>query len=349
MLTLFHLDNVLEMKRWDTFVDAHPDGTPFHLSGWLKSIHETYSLEPWLFVLEGKEQSINALAPFFRMKHPFQGNRLVSLPFSDYCAPLGLDEAFVLELLQRIIDKAVLFAKKIEIRGPIPDMPDFNTRLYYKRHTLQLSPDPENVMNRIDKRTIRYNIRKAQREGLDIVEANNPKGIEAFQRLHILTRKKHGIPHQPKSFFMALARNLLAQKRAFLLLAAHDSQVIAASFFMEHQKTIFYKYNVSHPTMLIKFSPNHLLTWKAIERGCRSGFERLDFGRTDPGNQGLMRYKKMWGAEVQDLPYCYSPASAHPFFRREDSPSLKFYKQLWRHVPESIASRIGPEILRRFG
>jgi len=99
------------------FVDAHPEGTPLHRSGWLRTIGQTYAIDPWLFVSEDDAGAITALAPFFRLKRPLNGYRLVSLPFSDFCGPLGLEKTNVHQLLQKVLERASAKIKHIEIRG----------------------------------------------------------------------------------------------------------------------------------------------------------------------------------------------------------------------------------------
>ena len=346
---MFRLDNNDEMLRWDGFIDAHPAGTPLHLSGWVKTISQTYSIDPWLFVSEDAGGSITALAPFFRFRLPFGGFRLVSLPFSDYCVPLGLDKVHVSLLLQQILEEQGHNAKSIEIRGLLEDSLGFVAYPYYKRHILRLRPDPQEILKGVDKRTVQYNIRKARREGVTIIEDNSRTGIGEFFRLYILTRKKHGVPHQPNQFFLALGQNMIDKGRASILLAVHKSRVIAAGLFMKHKKTLYYKYNVSDPTSLVKIVPNHLLTWTAIERACLERFETLDFGRTAPDNAGLMRYKQMWGAEVQDLPYFYYPASAASPSNAESGRLYRLAKGIWRHLPEFVVSRVGPTVMKYLG
>ena len=349
MIGTIQLSDERNMRRWDEFATSHPDGTPFHLSGWLKTISQTYAIDPLLFVSEDGTGAIAALAPFFRLKRFPSGYRLVSLPFSDYCFPLGLGKAYIQQVLLDILEKPDLKDNYIEIRGSLEDPPGFVARHYYKRHVLRLRPDPQEVLKGVDKRTIQYNIRKARREGVEILEDNSPKGIEEFYRLHLLTRKKHGVPHQPIEFFQALARNMVDKGQAFVLLAVHKSSAIAAGLFLKHKKTVYYKYNVSDPTSLIRIVPNHLLTWTAIERACLDGFETLDFGRTAPDNSGLMRYKQMWGADVQELPYFYHPASAASSTNAENGMIYRLAKGIWRHLPESIMSRLGPTIMKYLG
>ena len=349
MLTKFRLDSAHDMTRWDAFIDAHPKGTPLHRSGWLKTISEAYTLDPWLFVLEDSSMKVKALVPFFKMRHLFKGNRLVSLPFSDYCVPLGLNESSVLDMLQRILEMSDLDVKGIEIRGYLNNAPGFISYPYYKHHILRLHPDPQEVLKQVDKRTIQYSIRKATREGVALIEDRTQKGMEEFFKLYILTRKKHGIPSHPKAFFLALERNIVEKGQASVLLAVHDSRVVAAGIFMNHRRTVYYKYNVSDPARSVKVVPNHLLTWTAIERGCHRGYEILDFGRTAPDNAGLMRYKNMWGTEVEDLPYICYPASTRPSLSTENGTLYWLAKHIWRHLPESLASKVGPTAMKYLG
>ncbi|MGB7297135.1 MAG: GNAT family N-acetyltransferase [Candidatus Aminicenantales bacterium] len=340
------LSDEREMKRWDEFASAHPKATPFHLSGWLKTISETYAIDPWLVALEDANGKIAALTPFFRLKRLLGSRRLVCLPFSDYCFPLGLEEAHVDQLLLEIIREPNLRAKSIEIRGPIESPSGFSACSYYKRHLLRLNGDPQEVLKGVDKRTIKYNIRKARKEGVEIIEENSTKGIDDFFRLYVLTRKKHGVPHQPVEFFRALARNIIDHGHASLLFASQKSLIIAAGLFLRLNKVVYYKYNVSDPYFLTKTAPNHLLTWTAIERACLDGFEYLDFGRTAPDNAGLMRHKQMWGAGIHDLPYFYHPPSSIKSTNVESGIFYKLTTRIWRRLPEPMAAKLGPVIMK---
>ena len=35
MINEFSLNNAIQMKQWDDFVASHPEGTAFHLTGWI--------------------------------------------------------------------------------------------------------------------------------------------------------------------------------------------------------------------------------------------------------------------------------------------------------------------------
>ena len=190
MLDKFSLYNEDEMMQWDAFVEAHPKGTPYHMSGWLRAIEETYSFKPALYVWRNKGAITNVF-PAFLVKSFISGSRLISLPFSDYGGPLFSDESVAQEALHQIIEEHKGKAKLIEIRGNVPDGSGLVPWSYYKSHILDLEQGLSVLMKKIDKRTIQYSIRKAEKAGLEVRETNDEKGMEEFYKLNFLTRKKN--------------------------------------------------------------------------------------------------------------------------------------------------------------
>lgn len=349
MLTAFSTDSAEDLRRWDDFVASHPHGTPFHLTAWIGTIAETYGFQPQLSIWQDKTGSLRAIAPFIPQGGFLGRRRLVCLPFTDFCYPLGIEGSDRMEIIEAVRQDAAARTRQIEIRGPLPPAAGFAEVSYYKYHVLDLYSDPNEVLKKVDKRTILYNIRKAQKAGVEIIEDNTLSGCEAFYRLNLLTRKKHGIPSQPQGFFSALLRNLVEPGRAFVLLAIYESRVVAGGIFFKLGDTVYFKYGASDPRVLDKFSPNHLLAWTAIRKACLEGFRTFNFGRTAPDNQGLMRYKKMWGGEIKDLPYSYFPGSPGVLKKREHGMLMKTLKSVWRLVPEPLASKIAPQIVKHFG
>lgn len=338
------------MAQWDNYVNSHPEGTPCHLSCWLRTIGETYPYESHLYVLEDETDGISGVMPAFLIKGLFKGRQLVTLPFSDYGYPLTQTEDGQRQILSPVLEEMKDKIRNMEIRGPLGIHPDFSSQTYYKRHAIKLSPDVAEVKKNIDKRTIQYCIRKAQREGVEIREDNSPDGLEAFYRLNQLTRKKHGVPVQPRRFFCNLHKNILERGNGSICLACLKSRAIAAGLFIRHRSTVYYKYNASDPAFMKKYAPNHLLTWTAIEDACRKGFSFFDFGRSALNNPGLIRYKEMWGAASSDLPYNYYPAHYRGAGAKTHTGFLyQMITLFWRLIPDSIASRMGPLIYRYLG
>lgn len=348
-LNTFSLDNKAQMSRWDEFVESHPAGTPYHLSFWLRTICDTYGFEPLLYLDSDANRDITGIFPLFSVKGFIRGSHLVSLPFSDYGGPLFQDKLRETEILKKVIDLHSTNVKYIEIRGPVPNDTPFFSHNYYKRHLIDLSADLSSLRRKINKRTIQYSIRKAEKMGIVISEENNQYGIAEFYRLNMLTRKKHGVPGQSKKFFENLLRHLFASGHAFLLLALYDSKPVAGSLFLRSGKGIHYKYNASDPAYLGRTTPNHLLTWHAVRQGHEAGYKYMDFGRTSPDNTGLMRYKKMWGADERDVTYNYYPEIQGASSTEESSWIYQKFTSIWRCLPNWVTEKLGPVIYRYTG
>ena len=337
------------MQVWDNFIKSHPNGSPYQLSSWIKTIHQTYSYKPILSVDKDSNGKIAGIIPCFLIKSIFTGRRLVSLPFSDYCCPLFKNVNQEKESLSQIIGEYKRQVRYIEIRNAIQDDIGLVCNDYFKLHVIALSSDPLEVKRNIDKRTIQYSIRKAQKAGVVIKEENTINGIEKFYWLNILTRKKHGVPIQPKQFFINLLENMILNKYGFILLAYFNNKAIAAGLFFKFKETIYYKYNASDPKYLSKKTPNHLLTWYAIENACLENYKFFDFGRTAPDNEGLMRYKEMWGAKTFPLPYYYYPKVKGVASKDEKNTLFRIYTGLWKSLPLIIIKRLGPVIYKHIG
>jgi CelD/BcsL family acetyltransferase involved in cellulose biosynthesis len=337
------------IEEWDSFVESHPSATPYHLSNWLKTIHETYSFDPLLILARENNGSLAGIFPSFGIRRYFSRPRVVSIPFSDYGGPLlsnSLREAdFLLRLREQFPEKL----KCLEIRGGLQSPEMFTRYDYYKRHTINLQSGIDAIRDRIDKKTILYSIRKAERAGVEVRQENSRLALKEFCRLNALTRKKHGMPTQPRFFFENLFDSTVVKNRAFIVVARHESRAIAASFFLIVGKMIHYKYSASDPYYVKTFAPNHLLTWSVINWGASQGYHELDFGRTSPDNIGLIRYKNMWGMEDVDLPYYYYPKIKGAASTKERGRFYRCFTSLWRHLPFSVTELLGAHFYRFLG
>lgn len=350
MICRLSLHDDAEMRQWDEYVKKHPHGTVFHLHSWIKTIHDSYGIEPHLYCIKDDQHNISSILPFFAIRSPFIGKRMVSMPFTDYCGPLSTNANDELELLRYAIDIFDGQVKYIEIRSQLANPDMYQSDNLFKLHVLELCPDQNEILENIDKKTIQYSIRKASKAGVEIREENSLWGIREFYRLNKMTRKKHGIPHQPLRYFENLFQNMFSNDNAFLLLAFSDSHIIAGGLFLKLNKTIYYKYNASDQAWLSEKRPNHLLTWHAIEKACREDYRYFDFGRTDAGNGGLIRYKEMWGAKPSDLPYYFYPkATGFNCEKGIRGLCLDNAKKIWQKLPDRLIDLISSRIFRHLG
>jgi hypothetical protein len=89
-----------------------------------------------------------------------------------------------------------------------------------------------------------------------------------------------------------------------------------------------------------------LVIWEAIKWYARNGFMSLDFGRTEPENEGLLQFKRGWGIKEKTIKYYkynfakeafvgdhHRPKTSYKFFKKVPSPLLNLIGSLlYKHV-----------------
>jgi lipid II:glycine glycyltransferase (peptidoglycan interpeptide bridge formation enzyme) len=188
-----------------------------------------------------------------------------------------------------------------ELRAGLPEQDRVYTHTPAVRHTLPLSANPMVVYGQFSKMHQR-NIRKAERLGVRIERGHSISDIQTFYRLHLMTRRRLGVPIQPRRFFRLLAHSFMTRGLSFVLTAYVSRVPVAAAVFLAWNHTLIYKYGASNPEYW-EYRPNNLLFWSAIRWGCENDYHIFDMGRADLDDQGLRRFKSGWGAKEELLTY----------------------------------------------
>jgi CelD/BcsL family acetyltransferase involved in cellulose biosynthesis len=287
--------------RWISFLDSSPNAGIFHHPAWSQLMSECYGYRPFVIALPGPTGDLTAGIPLMEVNSPITGKRWVSLPFSDDCRPLYTDESALRELTEGVIHLATHHkVPKLELRGTYPANPALCATSQHVIHVLDLHPDEKIVWKKMHEMH-RRNIRIAYENEVKIIQGETVQHLEEFYRLHLLTRRRQGVPIQPWKFFLRMKELFLDCERGFLLLAYKYQQCIAGALFLHWKDTLTYKYGASGDDGL-KYRPNNLIMWTAIQKGCESGFDHFDMGRTDLENKA-----RAAGARVKS--HCSIPAS----------------------------------------
>jgi lipid II:glycine glycyltransferase (peptidoglycan interpeptide bridge formation enzyme) len=271
--------------------------------------------------------------------------RFVCLPFTDYCWPL-LSSPRDAENIHQILTLMKRNANRThaEVRGG-EWLPRMIERKYYKRFSVDLNRGLDEVWRQASEKSIRYSVKKAEREGIVIIQGETERELKQFYQLNILTRRYHGVIPQPYRFFQNLHKEIFSKKRGFLWLAKKDGLATAGSIFLIHKDTIYHKYNASHPRYKHLCS-THLIIWHAIRWAIEHGFKTMDLGRTAPDNGGLMSFKRHWGAVEADLPYYYHPGPCGIAAGGEKAEQYRNIKTIVHHAPSIVLSGVGSVFYR---
>src|SRR5262245_42807246 len=193
---------------WDHLVALHRDAGCFHTTAWAKVLHQTYNHHPF-YLRFSRGRRLAALIPLMEVRSPFTGRRGVCLPFSDSCKPLIFDT----DAVDLVRDRVVTFArerrwKHVEIRGGKSFQLASSSTAKFYGHTLDLRRRVEELADRFDS-SVRRAIRRAERSSVSVLVGRNRQALSDFYRLHIQTRRRHGLPPQPVSFFLNIYEHII--------------------------------------------------------------------------------------------------------------------------------------------
>jgi hypothetical protein len=326
---------------WDHVVVLHRNACCFHTSAWAKVLHQTYGHRPF-YLQFSCGRRLAALIPLMEVCSRFTGRRGVCLPFSDACEPLVFDP----EAIGLVKDWLVRFAherrwKYLEIRGgkSFPLAPSSTAKFY--GHVLDLHSGIEELMSRFAS-PVRRAIRKAERNGVSAAVVRSCQAILDFYRLHVQTRRRHGLPPQPASFFLNIYKHIIKPGLGFVVLAQRRSRPIAAAIFFRFGKNALYKYGASDQKFQ-ELRANNLVMWQGIQFLVRNGAEKLHFGRTECENDGLRRFKLSWGTEEETIDYFRVDPSGRKCLVGAPSDSA-FYKRIFARLPLAVNRLAGAMI-----
>lgn len=322
--------------RWDDAVAGFPDATIFHSRAWARVLQRTYGYEP-AYLRIGEPEEPRALLPLLGVHSWLTGRRGVALPFTDHCPPLLSDAGDFARLVQAAIGCGRNRRwRTLELRGaprgeslypafsdtvPPPAEPPAAPRpasTAFYRHHLRLEPDPAALFLRLDS-AHRRAVRKAESSPLAVSVETSLPAMREFYGLMCLTRRRHGVPPQPWSFFRHISEEIIQPGRGCLFLARVTSAAqagpvpgneappaggppVAGAVFLHSGPTTHYKFGASDESWQ-GLRPNNLVMWRAIEWHARRAFQVLDFGRTSLDNAGLRKFKLGWSAEETPLAY----------------------------------------------
>jgi CelD/BcsL family acetyltransferase involved in cellulose biosynthesis len=292
----------LSDPRWARFVDRVPGALIFHHPAWIRLVAGQYGYPISAWVMSTPGGDLAAGLPVALRRSRITGTQFIALPFSDACPPL-IDPASGVgpgEFARRLDDERKARGLDLEVRAGLPADGAVVSKTFVS-HRLALERDVAAVEARFAKRQVKRGIAKALREGVAIERRADPEGLRRFYRLHALTRRRQGVPTQPKRFIMQFAE-LFDLGLGFVLIARHRSRDASAAVFLSVGGTLTYQFGASDPRHLTA-RPNNLLFMEAIRWGCESGHHTLDLGRTDLDNHGLRAFKSSWGAVESPLFY----------------------------------------------
>ncbi len=337
--------NPLNFAGWDELILAQPDTSFFHSSHWARVLCSIYGYNPLYFIVKDNG-NLSAIVPVMEIDSFLTGKRGVSLPFTDFCRPIIRENVKADEIWDSIREYGEKAGwKYIEIRGGDGLDNNLSQSSWCYEHVLNLSQGVQHVYDQF-RDSHKRNIRKAEKVGVEVTVCDSLESIKEFYRLNLITRKRHGLPPQPFSFFRDIHQFVIEQKYGTLFLARHQGTAIAGALCFHFGNKAMYKYAASDKRNQ-HLRPNNLVLWKALEWYCQRGFTRFSLGRTDQGHEGLRQFKSGWGAKEERVNYYQY------FFKHKSVTTVPavdgWHTRIFNKMPIPILKIIGSIFYRHIG
>lgn len=331
---------------WATLIAQH-DSDVFHSPAWLKVLADTYGFEPRaVAVLDESGTPTSGVA--YCHVNGMKGERLASLPFSDFCDPLVTEE----DDWHRIADRLIAGGHPVALRLVHNELalgdPRFHPTGDARWHGIDLKRDLDAIWQDLSS-SARRAIRKARSSDVEVRPATAESDLRAFFELHLRVRKyRYRMLAQPYAFFTNIFHRFLQGENGVLLLAEVDEQIIGGVLFLTWKDKLYYKFNASDAEYS-GLRPNDAVMWAGIEYGKESGMNLLDLGLSDSDQAGLIRYKEKYATEERDIK-AVSSADPNDSGDRESWSFLPRLVDLLTadDVPDGTTERAGDLLYRMF-
>jgi hypothetical protein len=343
-----HEIDPLADTRWDELVALHPNSSIFHTRAWLEALRTSYGFRPVVYATMHGAQLEEALV-FCRIESRLTGRRLVSLPFSDHCQPLGKGAGLdaILSHVRKHQERAGF--RYVELRPRthvITGLIDagFGISERFSFQTIDLRPQLPVLFKQMHDSCIRRKIKRAEREGLTYEVGRSEELLEKFRHLLFLTRRRHKLPPQPAAWFRNIASLLGESMRVHLV--SKDGVPAASILTLHFGQQVTYKYGCSDGRFN-SLGGTPLLFWKVIQQAKEEGATLLDLGRSDYSDPGLIAFKEHLGAQSTELCYYRTPAPVER--AKETGIARKWAGEVLSRMPDPVLELTGDWLYRHLG
>jgi len=326
-------------EEWDRFAAAQNGFTHFHRLRWRTLIGQVFGHECLYLAARDESDDLVGVPPLVRVRSVIFGHYLVSMPFLNYGGPIGTESG-----IRALVDESIEIArhgnvKLLELRSRVPL--DISLHASHRKITvvLDLPKTPEILFRQFDAK-LRAQIRRPQKEGVTV--EFGPEQIAPFFKVFARHMRDLGTPTQPASLFRELSRHFPEDCWFACAYLAGEPVAGACGFRFGDEFEMTWASSLRAHS---REAPNMLLYWACMERAIADGVRRFNFGRCTPGS-GTHRFKMQWGGREEPLWWYGLGITNEAATPSPDVGTFRFGPRIWRRLPNSVATALGPSIVR---
>ncbi len=348
-MSVYRLDPLTD-PRWRKFLEEHRSASVFHTPGWLEALRITYGYRPVVYTTTQPGRDLENGIPLCRVDSWLTGRRLVSVPFSDHCQPLVDSVDDMQELMAEIArDVEAGRLKYAELRpvrsipGEVLESAGYAIADRYLLYDVDVTVDLDEMYAAFHRSSVRQKIQRAEREGLTYECGLSDKLLGKFYHLLMTTRRKHGLPPQPITWFRNLMKCL--GDAMMIRVSSSDGIPTAAKIALTYKGTYCAKYQ-SADYSYSRLGGTQLLSWYAIKDAKERGALVYDMGRCGPDDEGLRASKEAWAPNATEIQYVRYPASS---VGGAAGAGLGVAKEVFSRLPDFAMAFAGRMLYKHMG
>jgi len=290
----------LEKDHWNNFVASMPGGSVLQTYEW-GEFKSAFGWQPIRLMLEEDEKIVAGISILKR-----------EIPFINHCffyAPRGPVLDFgrkellqeLLETVEKEADRQHAISLKIdpeileEESNVLANLRSLGFEKALKEvqpratFVLDLNRSLEEILMGFEEKT-RYNVRLAEKKGVEVKEEASEKGVRLFYGLYLETARRDKFLIHPLIYYQKLQQILFPAGMGTVFLAYYQGKPIAGVIIFTLGEKAWYMYGAS-ASEFRNVMPNHLLHWEVIKWAKARGIKQYD----------------LWG-----IPAC--PTESHPLY-----------------------------------
>jgi len=301
--------NDLDEDKWNTLLEDSPESTVYHTKTWAEVWEESYPRSNSFFIIwtDEKEDYLAGLPVWQREK--FGLRSFYSMPFGTYGGLIKKEKteggAFLPvyeKLLQMRGRWRTIKAQLVDFSSTNDHLQDigFSSSEYYT-HLIRLNQIDESNHMRTFGRKRREGIRQSQRRGIEVKDIRSLKDVRRCYQLSWETYKRHNgkLLKYPFKLFENIFTLMSERNLLKWVIALKDERIIGSLISLVFKDTL-YAWEGGSDFGELNARPNDALFLYSILWAKKNGLKVFNFGATPKGAEGMIKFKKSWGAERKD-------------------------------------------------
>lgn len=172
---------------------------------------------------------------------------------------------------------------------------------------LDIDKDEETLMKEMRK-THRNLIRRAQKDGVEIIQADSEEFLKKFYEIHMETVRRHKFIPFSFEYIKQEVEAFKQDKQISIFLAKYAGEIISSAIIVFYGNEAFYHHGASS-SKFSKVPSSYLTLFEAIKEAQKRGLKKFNFyGIVEDKPKhpwyGLSKFKKGFGGYESDLVHC---------------------------------------------